>query len=116
VTKLPLSLLPPSFLVETARALHSGNAKYSPWDWRTGEPVSYSAVLDSILRHLVLLQAGEDRAQDSGVMHAGHISGQVAKLLDALSVGNVVDDRPRLPTKALDDLRDSLNIRPSEQA
>jgi hypothetical protein len=59
-----------------------------------------------------LWTAGEDWVPDSAVSHLGHVAASCAVLLDAIAVGNFKDDRPKLKTTELDDLRTALETLP----
>ena len=92
--KVPLGLLPGAGRVFGALAMRDGAKKYGAYNWRKNA-VKMSVYLDAIERHLIALRDGEDVASDSGVHHIGHIIACGAILADAMSGGNLIDDRPK---------------------
>lgn len=92
-TKVPLHLVPPAASHFLALAMADGAKKYGPYNWRT-LPVSVSPYKAAAQRHWDAFWDGEDNATDSGVHHLAHAMACAAILLDAMSVGNLVDDRP----------------------
>lgn len=97
ITKAPLSLCPLVASVEQSLAHYDGGMKYGFWNWRV-EKVNMRIYLEAARRHIDALLEGEDIASDSGVRHEGHIMACMAILLDARSLGQLIDDRP-LPGK-----------------
>lgn len=91
--KAPLHLVPPSAEYYIALALKDGAEKYGPYNWRS-EAISISTYVGAIRRHLNAWWDGEDDAQDSGVHHIAHVMASCALILDAASVGQLIDDRP----------------------
>ncbi len=55
----------------TARVLEFGAKKYARDNWRKG--MKTSSIIDSLLRHIARLQAGEVIDPESGLPHLGHI-------------------------------------------
>lgn len=92
--KPPLNLIPPVALVETAMAFKLGATKYGPFNWRE-HTVAASVYTGAILRHLACYQDGENTDIESGVSHLAHVIACAAIILDAASIGKLVDDRPR---------------------
>lgn len=100
-TKLPLSLVPPVALAHASLAHLDGACKYGKWNWRVAG-VRASIYIDAALRHIAAYNEGEKVAADSGVHHLGHALACLNILLDAESVGKLIDDRPpsgRIPTE-----------------
>lgn len=54
-----------------ARVLEFGAIKYARNNWKKGMPTS--KILDSLLRHIACIQAGEIVDKESGLPHIGHI-------------------------------------------
>ena len=92
-SKLPLHLVPPSASHYLAMALADGAKKYGPYNWRE-IPVSVSPYYGAMKRHMDAFWDGEDYAKDSGVHHVAHAMACCAIILDAMSVGVLIDDRP----------------------
>jgi hypothetical protein len=92
-TKAQMALIPPAAKIALAEALMDGATKYQPYNWRE-KGVRASVYLSAAERHMMAYLDGEDNASDSGVHHLGHAMACFAILLDAISLGNVVDDRP----------------------
>lgn len=88
-----LHLIPSPALAHVAQALMDGARKYGPYNWRV-EGVSAVSYLSATMRHVRDYLDGEECADDSGVHHLGHAMACLAILLDAIEVGNLVDDRP----------------------
>lgn len=92
-TKAQMWLTPPAAKIALAEALMDGAIKYQPYNWRE-KGVRVSVYLSAAERHIMDFLDGQDYAEDSGVHHLGHAMACFAILLDAISLGNVVDDRP----------------------
>ena len=84
--------LPLRGVIEQAKAHADGARKYGRYNWRE-EAVAARVCLKAIRRHLELLEAGEDYAEDSGIHHLGHIMATAAVMLDAEMCGKLIDDR-----------------------
>jgi hypothetical protein len=93
VTKVPLHLVPPSAKHFLALALANGATKYGPYNWRDAA-ISVSVYKAAMERHMDAFWDGEECAQDSGVHHVAHAMACCALILDALTIGNLHDDRP----------------------
>lgn len=92
-SRLPLHLVPPSATHHLAMAMADGAKKYGPYNWRTS-PISVSTYISAAQRHMSAYWDGEQNASDSGVHHLAHAMACFALLLDAESLGVLVDDRP----------------------
>lgn len=91
--KLPLHLVPPSATHYLAMAMADGAKKYGPYNWRD-IPISVSTYKSAAQRHWDAFWDGEDNAPDSGAHHLAHAMACCALLLDAMSIGKLIDDRP----------------------
>lgn len=96
VTKVPLTLLPPTPQAHTAMALLDGLLKYGRWNWRK-EKVAASVYLDACRRHIEDWNDREECAEDSGVHHLGHACACLFIIMDAQQCGNMIDDRAEVP-------------------
>jgi len=88
-----LSLIPPAAKLHLAAAMMDGAAKYGAYNWRAS-PVSMMTYLAGAERHLCQLLDGEDFDPVSYCHHAAHLMANGAIILDAFSIGNLIDDRP----------------------
>jgi hypothetical protein len=95
--KVPLGLVPPYAMEQTAWVHKLGADKYGPWNWReTG--VCASTYVNAILRHLNAWRDGEDLDPESGITHLAHIACSANILMDAEVCGKLQDDRNKRPT------------------
>lgn len=92
IKKVPLHLLYPAALLIEAKALHNGAVRYTAFNWRS-QSIAASIYVSAAERHLLALWDGENFAEDSQVEHIGHSRACAAILLDAQTIGNIVDDR-----------------------
>lgn len=92
-TKVDLTLIPTSAKVALALALMDGATKYGPYNWRV-EPVQLRTYIGAAERHLEDFKEGEEVARDSLIDHLGHVMACCAIMIDAMSQGTFVDDRP----------------------
>lgn len=91
--KPPLGLVPPSAIILESMAMKDGAIKYTAYNWRVKKVIA-TIYLDACQRHLLAWQDGEERAKDSGVHHLGHARACLGILIDAMTTGNLIDDRP----------------------
>lgn len=92
--KPPMDLLPPEFLVETARVFGYGADKYERHNWLKG--MRWGRVYAALQRHLVAWQSGEDTDEESGLPHLAHASCCLAFLLTYQARGLGEDDRVKI--------------------
>lgn len=91
--KVDLSLVPATAIVHEAHAFMDGAKKYGPYNWRS-KNVSAMVYVAACLRHINQWVSGEGVASDSLCHHLGHARACLGIILDAQSVGMLVDDRP----------------------
>lgn len=91
-------LLPPLALVEVARVLDYGAAKYSADGWRKVD--KRSRYVAAAMRHLLAYQAGEDVDAESGLPHLAHAACCALFLVECQRLGLGVDDRATAPEAA----------------
>lgn len=96
--KSPMSLIPRLALIELAKVLAFGAAKYSRHGWlrmayEHPEKVKWSEVVDAGLRHLLAFGDGEDHDPESNLLHTAHAMCNCAFLIvyQVLKLGT--DDR-----------------------
>lgn len=92
-TRVPLQLLPALTSIHGAMACRDGAIKYGPYNWRE-KPITMMHYLGALERHIARLKDGHDVDEKSGVTHLGHIIATCGILLDAHSLGMLIDDRP----------------------
>ena len=90
--KTPLRFVPASIGPLTAKVFQDGAEKYGPFNWRDIS-IKRSAYIEAAERHLLALKDGEDFDPSSGEHHAAHIIAGLAIMLDADSLGRLIDDR-----------------------
>lgn len=93
--KPPMHLLPPDALIETAKAMGHGAAKYGAWNFIEAQ-VCASTYIGAIGRHWCEWSKNRDTDADSGLSHLVHIAANCFILLTAMQQGTLVDDRPKL--------------------
>ena len=104
LTKVPLDLLPAIAEIEWAKAQADGAKKYGPYNWHENavETMTYIA---AARRHLMAFTAREERAEDSGAHHLGHVMACCAIVMDAEARGQLIDNRPAADTVALEAMK-----------
>ena len=92
--KLNLSLVPPVSIAYEAMAFMEGARKYGPYNWRDKavEAMTYIAALQ---RHVGQWLDGEEIDQESGDPHLAHAKACLGILIDAMTTGNLIDNRPK---------------------
>lgn len=111
--KPDLSLVPPVGELHMAMALENGAGKYGAFNWRdTG--VEARTYIAAAKRHLQNYLDGEDIAPDSGVHNLGHVMACCGILLDAASLGKLIDNRPA-PGKS-SEVQESLKAQKVQRA
>lgn len=95
--KAPINLLPSEPLVEVAKVLAFGAVKYKPHNWMLGLP--WPDTYDSLQRHLLAWNAGEDDDPETGLSHLAHAGCQLLFLLWYVLIGKgkESDNRFRRP-------------------
>lgn len=88
-----LDLIPPSAEIAEALVLAHGARKYGAWNWRTAT-VRATVYVAAARRHLAQWLDGADLDAESGLSHLAHARANLGILIDALSVGRCLDDRP----------------------
>jgi len=76
--KLRMDLIPPEIIEELARVLTYGAKKYSDDNWKLIDIERYDAAL---MRHYIAWKKGEDRDNESGLLHLSHLLANAAFLL-----------------------------------
>lgn len=96
--KPPLGLFPSVATVYAAKVLQHGAEKYGAYNWRK-DAVEAETYYHAVLRHINAWWDGETLDPESGLPHIAHALSGLAILLDADSIGMLIDNRP-LPGKA----------------
>lgn len=89
--KAQWDLIPLDVLEPVVRAMMNGAEKYAPHDWQKGQ--KFSTIFNSLMRHLVDLQAGKDIDEDSGLPVIGHVGANVVIMSWMLKYRPDLDDR-----------------------
>lgn len=106
--KVQLSVVPPVSIIYEALAMQygaflapkaDGTFGYGPFNWRD-QPIQASQYYSAMMRHLMDWWDGENLAPDSLVHHLGHLKAGAGIVLDAMEIGVLKDDRPRVPGMA----------------
>ena len=98
--KPQLGLIPPEALIEIARVLGFGAAKYGVNNWRKdGDNTSWIRTYSSIQRHLNAWLSGEDVDPESGMNHLSHAATQIMILMVHQMEHPEVDDRYKKENK-----------------
>lgn len=94
--KSPLGLVPMSALVVESEVLRYGAyvKSYGPYNWRD-ENIDVQRYIDATLRHVHAWADGQNDDEESGLSHLAHARATLGILIDALSLGCVIDSRPR---------------------
>lgn len=102
--RVPLWSLPPIGAIHGAQACGFGVQEYGAYNWRE-KPIKLMEYLGALERHIACLKDGQWRADDSKVTHLGHMNATTAIILDAEQCGTLIDDRPKRPGRAHEELR-----------
>lgn len=94
IKKISTFVFPSSALLHGSHAMMFGASRYQAYNWRE-KKVKASIYLDALERHITSWKEGEETAEDSGVHHLGHALACIAIIVDAMTTGNLVDDRPK---------------------
>ncbi len=93
-------LIPPRAMLEVAKVMSYGAAKYAPHNWSKG--VLGSRYASAGLRHVYAWLAGHERDDESGLPHLAHAGACLLMLLELTMSRPDLDDRdPRLVARAL---------------
>ena len=90
--KPPMSLISPLFLEQLAQVLGHGSQKYAPNMWRS-DPMPFTHEIDSVLRHILAFNRGEDADPDSGLPHLAHAACRLMFLIERTVLHPEMDDR-----------------------
>lgn len=91
-------LLPLEVFEPVVKVLEFGADKYSAWNFAEGDGLSWTEVLDSMKRHIMAWERGEELDPESGESHLGHIGCNLMFLLyytQHLEVYKSKDDRKK---------------------
>lgn len=92
--KVKLQLVPPSAAIAIANGLEEGAKKYGPWNWRD-QPVEVMTYFGATKRHMDAWLEGEWLDPDgNGKTHLDGAIASLAILIDALTMGDFIDNRP----------------------
>lgn len=75
-------------------AVHEhGHGRHGEWNWRE-TPINLTTYIKAVGRHLAAVLDGEWLDPDSGYPHFSHIACGTNIVIDALSLGKLVNDLP----------------------
>lgn len=99
--KIPLHLVPGSAEIAIANGLGEGADKYGSWNWRD-QPIQLMTYYGSMKRHMAAWVEGEEVDPDGdGKTHLEGAIASIVIILDALSCGTYIDDRPNVKDKGV---------------
>lgn len=75
------SLMPFEAIEDINKVLEFGAKKYDGWNYAKGSGMSYSRILNSLLRHIFAYMRGEDLDKESGLSHLAHAGCNIVFLL-----------------------------------
>lgn len=113
--KIALTMYSPIALIGTCRVLTYGKKKYSTPDydardnWRKGSGLSFTETIDSLLRHITLLLAGQERDEESGELHVDHIGANTMFLQEMVHLKRYKDDKRYITTEQMSKLQELLS-------
>lgn len=97
--KPPLAYIPLSAQLAELEALFDGKLKYGPYNWREN-PVEAMTYIEAAMRHLQLFKVGEELTRDTRVQNLGAVKACCSILIDAMTHGTLIDDRPTSSVEA----------------
>ncbi len=77
--KIRVDLVHPFFIIQIAKVMEHGAAKYGEWDWANGH--KWSRLYAATLRHLYAWFCNEDLDPESGLPHLAHAAANIYMLL-----------------------------------
>lgn len=99
--KIQLQLVPASVKIAIANGLVEGARKYDPWNWRN-EPIQLMTYIGSMERHVAAWVEGEEIDPDGdGKLHLDGAIASLAIIIDSISCGSAIDDRPSVKNKGV---------------
>lgn len=93
-TKASTACIPSAAIFALGAAMQDGANKYGAFNYRDTQ-VTASVFFNAMMRHMLDWYEGENYAPDSKVHHLGHLAACCAIVLDGISNGNFIDDRPQ---------------------
>ena len=86
-----IHLIPTEAILGMAAALEMGAKKYGDYNFRKG--ISYTRIINSLLRHTLAYLGGEDKDSESGLSHVDHIGANFSMLKYMEENCKKMDDR-----------------------
>jgi hypothetical protein len=108
MTNIPLTMLP---LISIPMNDGARPEKYGKYNWLSQPDGSMDMMvyLNGILRHVLLLMAGQDYTSDTGVHHMTAIGAGAAVASDAIFFGKMGDNRVKLTPEQLEKYENLIN-------
>ncbi len=92
-TKPPLHLIPAAAEITESLVMAHGAKIYGNFNWRHTK-IKASIYIAAARRHLCQWFDGQDEDLETGVSHLAHARACLGILLDAMSLDQMIDDRP----------------------
>jgi len=92
--KVKVQYIPPSAIIALGQALGEGGDKYGPFNWRNN-PIECLTYIGGCMRHLLAYMDGETIDPEGGKHHLAGALANLAILIDAESMGTMIDNRPK---------------------
>lgn len=93
-----LTLIEPGFRLEMAKVLTRGAQKYARDNWKKGIPIQ-TGILDSLERHLVAFEGGQELDEETGCHHLAMVAVNAMFAWWLLKNKPEFDDRYKEPQK-----------------
>lgn len=97
-------LIPPEFLLETAKVLEYGARKYAPNNWAAG--ADWSRYFGALQRHLWAWWSQEENDPETNLSHLAHAACCLAFLMAYQNRELGFDDRPYVNEEPYEDRND----------
>ena len=88
-----VSLIPPEAIIEIAKVLTHGGAKYGDRNWEQG--MDWSRPYDAMQRHMLAFWSGQDNDPETGLPHLAHACCSAMFLLTYMRTHRHLDNRPQ---------------------
>lgn len=97
--KIRYDLLEPHAIEELVKIFTFGSRKYAPNNWLKG--LSWTQVNASLKRHLAQWEKGEDRDQETQLLHMAHVAWNALAIVSYYKYRPEFDDRFKMPVRKI---------------